>query len=122
MLNVNSNYNSNSNVENRTENSINNSSANSIVDYDNSRNLGNSNWISFDNYVDNDINNECNNSKELFIVTNNDRYENSNRKLDFINSFISIMTRGINSNSDESLSNWRGVYYFLLGGKKKFNY
>jgi len=31
------------------------------------------------------------------------------------------MTRGSNSNSDESPSNWRGVYYFLLGGKKKFN-
>ena len=26
-----------------------------------------------------------------------------------------------NSNSDESSSNWRGVYYFLLGRKKKFN-
>ena len=31
------------------------------------------------------------------------------------------MTRGSNSNSDESSSNWRGVYYFLLGGNKKFN-
>jgi len=31
------------------------------------------------------------------------------------------MTRGSNSNSDESSSNWRGVYYFLLGGKKNFN-
>jgi len=31
------------------------------------------------------------------------------------------MTRGSNSNSDESSSNWHGVYYFLLGGKKKFN-
>jgi len=31
------------------------------------------------------------------------------------------MTRGSNSNSDESSFNWRGVYYFLLGGKKKFN-
>jgi len=28
---------------------------------------------------------------------------------------------GSNSNSDESSSNWRRVYYFLLGGKKKFN-
>jgi len=31
------------------------------------------------------------------------------------------MTMGSNSNSDESSSNWRRVYYFLLGGKKKFN-
>jgi len=31
------------------------------------------------------------------------------------------MTRDINTNSDESSSNWRRVYYFLLGGKKKFN-
>ena len=31
------------------------------------------------------------------------------------------MTRGSNSNSDESSFNWHGVYYFLLGGKKKFN-
>ena len=31
------------------------------------------------------------------------------------------MTRGNNSNSDESSSNWHGVYYFLLGRKKKFN-
>jgi len=30
------------------------------------------------------------------------------------------MTRDSNSNSDESSSNWHGVYYFLLGGKKKF--
>jgi len=31
------------------------------------------------------------------------------------------MTRVSNTNSDESSSNWRGVYYCLLGGKKKFN-
>jgi len=31
------------------------------------------------------------------------------------------MTKSINSNSYESSSNWRGVYYFILGGKKKFN-
>jgi len=31
------------------------------------------------------------------------------------------MTRGSYSNSDESSSSWRGVYYFLLGGKKNFN-
>ena len=43
-----------------------------------------------------------------------------NRNLDSGNNFISIMTRDSNSNSDESSSNWHGVYYFLLGGKKKF--
>jgi len=31
------------------------------------------------------------------------------------------MTRVSNSNSDESSSNWHGVYYFLHGGKKKIN-
>jgi len=31
------------------------------------------------------------------------------------------MTRDSNSYSDESSSNWRGVYYFFFGGKKKFN-
>jgi len=31
------------------------------------------------------------------------------------------MTKGLNSNSYESSSSWRGVYYFFLGGKKKFN-
>ena len=54
-------------------------------------------------------------------MTNSDSNENSNRNLDSSNNFISIMTRGINFISDESSSNWRGVYYFLLGGKKKFN-
>jgi len=114
-------YNRNSNVENRTENSINNSSTNSSIDHDNSRNLGNSNRINYDNYVDNDFNNEYNNTRELVNVTNNDSNENSNRNLDSSNNFISIMTRGSNSNSDESSSNCRGIYYFLLGGKKKFN-
>jgi len=47
--------------------------------------------------------------------------KNSNRNLDSSNNFISIMTKSLNSNSDESSSNWRGVYYFPLGGKKKFN-
>jgi len=73
------------------------------------------------NYVDNEINNECNKTRELVNVTNSDSNENSNRNLDSSSNFISIMTRGNNSNSDESSSNWRGVYYFLLGGKKKFN-
>jgi len=31
------------------------------------------------------------------------------------------MMRGNNSNTNELLSNWRWVYYFLLDGKKKFN-
>jgi len=30
------------------------------------------------------------------------------------------MTKGLNSNSNESSSNWCGINYFLLGGKKKF--
>ena len=38
-----------------------------------------------------------------------------NRNLDSSNNFINTMTRGLNSNSDELSSNWRGVYYFLLG-------
>jgi len=121
LLNDNSNYNRNSNVENRTENNINNSSANNIIDHDNSRNLGNSNRINSDNYVDNDINNECNNTRELVNVTNSDNNENSYRNFDSCNNFISIMTRGSNSNSDVSSSNWRGVYYFFLGGEKNFN-
>ena len=98
LLNNNSNYNRNSNVENRSENSINNASTNSITDHDNSRNLGNSNRINSDKYVDNEINNECNNIRELVNVTNSDSNENSNRNLDSSNNFISIMTRGSNSN------------------------
>jgi len=121
LLNVNSNYNRNSNVENRTENNINYSSTNNIIDHDNSWNLGNSNRINSDNYVDNDINNECNNTRELVNITNSDSNENSNRNFDSSNNFISIMTRVSNSNSDESSSNWHGVYYFLHGGKKKIN-
>jgi len=83
---------------------------NSITDHDNSRNLGNSNRINSDNYIDNDINNECNNTRELVNITNSDSKENNNRNLDSSNNFISIMTKGLNSNSDESSSNWRGVY------------
>jgi len=119
LLNNNSNYNRNSNVENRTENNINNSSTNNIIDHGNSRNLGNSNRINSDNYVDYDINNEYKNTRELVNVTNSDTNENNNRNLDSSNNFISIMMKGSNSNSDESSSNWHGVYYFLLGGKKK---
>ena len=73
--------------------------------------------INSNNYVDN----ECNNIRDLVNVTNSDNNENSNRNLDSNNNFISIMKRGSNSNSDESSSNWHGVYYFLLDGKKKFN-
>jgi len=76
----------------------------------------NNSRINSDNNVDNESNNECNNTRELVNVTNNDSNENSNRNLNSSNNFISIMT-----NSNESSSNWRGVYYFLLGGKKKFN-
>jgi len=108
----------NSNVEIRTESSINNFSANSIIDHDNSSNLGNSNRINSDNYVDNNINNECNNIRELVNVTNSDSNENSNRNLYSNNNFISIMTRDINSNSDEASSKWHGVYYFLLVERK----
>ena len=118
LLNDNSNYNINSNVENRTENNINSSSTNSIIDHDNSRNLGNSNRINSDNYIDNEINNECNNTRELVNVTNNDSNEKSNMNLNSNNNFINIMTKGSNSNSDESSFNWHGVYYFFLGGKK----
>jgi len=121
LLNDNGNYNRNSNVENRAENNINNSSSINIINHVNSRNLGNSNRIDSDNYVDNEINYKCNNTRELVNATNSDSNENSNWNLDSSNNFISIMTRDINSNSDESSSNWHGVYYFLLGGKKKFN-
>jgi len=34
---------------------------------------------------------------------------------------ISLLTRDLNSNLDDASSNWGGVYYFLLGGQKKFN-
>jgi len=121
LLNDNSYYNRNSNVENRTENYINNSSANNIIDHDNISNLGNNGRINSDNNVKNESNNECNNTKEIVNVTNSDNNENSNRNLDYSNNFISIMTRDSNFNSDESSSNWHGVYYFLFGGKKKFN-
>ena len=87
----------------------------------NNRNLENNSRINSDNNVNNESNNECNNTRELVNVTNSVNNENSNINLDSSNNFISIMTRGSNSNSDESSSNWRGVYYFLLGGKKKFN-
>ena len=125
LLNDNSNYKRNSNVENRLENNINNSSTNNIIDHDNSRNLGNngrnlgnSNRINSDNYVDNEINNECNNTRELVNVTNSDSNENGNRNLDFSNNFISIMTRGSNSNSGESSSNWRGYIISFLVERK----
>ena len=98
----------------RNENNINNSSTNNIIDHDNSRNLGNSNRIDYDNYVDNESNKECNNTRELVNV-------NSNRNLDSSNNFIRIMTRGSNTNSYESSSNWREVYYFLPGVQKKKN-
>jgi len=75
LINDNSHYNRNSNVENKIKNSINNSSANSFIDHDNSRNLGNSNRISSDNYVDDDINNECNNTRELVNVMNSNSNE-----------------------------------------------
>ena len=79
--------------------------------------LNNNSRINSDNNVDNESNNECNNTRELVNVTNSDNNENSESS----NNFISIMTRGSNFNSDESSSNWRGVYYFLLGVKGKFN-
>jgi len=44
------------------------SSTRSIIDHDNRRNLGNSNRINSDNYIDNDINNGCNNTRELVNV------------------------------------------------------
>ena len=87
----------------------------------NNRNLENNSRINSDNHVDNESKNECNNTRELINVTNNDNNENSNRILDSSNNFISIMTRVSKSILDESSSNWRGVYYFLLGRKKKFN-
>ena len=63
MLNDNSNFNRNSNIKNKKENSINNSSTN--------KNLGNWNRINSYNYVDNEINNECNNTRELVNIMNN---------------------------------------------------
>jgi len=111
LLNDNRNYNRNSNVENRTENNINNSSANNIIDHDNSRNLGNNSRnlgnnsrINFDNNVDNESDNECNNTRELVNVTNSDNNENSNRNLGSSNNFISLFSRDLNSNLDESSS------------------
>ena len=79
------------------------SSTNSITDHDNSRNLGNSNKINSDNYVDNV---KCNNIRELINVTNSDSNENNNRNLDSSNNFFSIKTKGLNFNSDESSSSW----------------
>jgi len=113
LFNDNSNFNNNSNVEYRTENSIYNSSGNSIIDHDNVRNLGNSNRINSDNYVDSNINNEYNNTRDLVNVTNSDSNENSDRNLDSSNNFISVITRGINSNSDESSSNWHVISFLV---------
>jgi len=31
------------------------------------------------------------------------------------------MTRGFNGHSDNSISKWQEVYYFLLSGRKKYN-
>ena len=42
----------------------------------------NSNRINSDNYVDNDINNECNNTRELVNVKNSDSNENNNKNLE----------------------------------------
>jgi len=70
------------------------------------------------NTNDNLLNDNSNYNRNSNVdVTNSDSNEDSNRNLDSSNNFISIMTRGSNSNSDELSSNWRGVYYFLLGGE-----
>ena len=111
MSNDNCNYNSN----NIVENSINNSSSNNINDYDNSSIYGNNNSINY-----NDINNECNNTCELSTVTNIiNRNNYRHRNLDSSNIFINLFSRSLNSNLDDSSSNCRGVYYFLLSGQKK---
>ena len=107
MSNDNCNYNSN----NIVENSINNSSSNNINDYDNSSIYGNNNSINY-----NDINNTC----ELSNVTNIiNRNNYRHRNLDSSNIFINLFSRSLNSNLDDSSSNCRGVYYFLLSGQKK---
>jgi len=65
------------------------------MDHDKSRNLGNSNRINSDNYIDNDINQEYNNAGELVkckrVVDSN---ENSHRNLDSSNNFIKYNDEG----------------------------
>ena len=51
------------------------------------------------------VNNECNNTRELVNVTNSDNNENSNKNLGSSNNFISLFSRDLNSNLDESSSN-----------------
>jgi len=45
----------------------------------------------------------------------------NNNSLDSSYNFISLFSRGLNSNLDDSSSIWSGVYYFLFGRQKKIN-
>jgi len=55
-------------------------------------------------------------NSELNNITNNNRNNNSHRNLDLSSNLISLLTKGLNSNSVDPSFNWREVYYFLLGG------
>jgi len=76
-----------------------------INDSDNSSIYGNDNRINYNINIYTNINIEHNNTRELNNVMNINRNNNSHRNLDSNSNFISLFSKGLNSNLDDSSPN-----------------
>ena len=84
--------------------------------YSNNRNVEDNNL-----YINNHENISHNNSEISNINTNSTDSINNSNNVNSIDSNNNNVTMGFNNHSDNSLSKWREVYYFLLDGRKKYN-